>query len=340
MLTEYLEAAMKHAHCEILKDDSTYYGEIPECQGVYANAPTLEGCQSKLREALEDWILFRVYRHLELPKIEGIELTAKKAVDRENAPTPPVLYKYYAFNKWTQNVFEQNEIYFQSPDGFNDPFDSKPSTTYEGTELQRADRLVKFWQKSFPGEKEEDLRSQAFDRIKDCQDIPLMLRTLKRSAERIRKRLGIFCMTSKRDNILMWSHYAAAHTGFCLGFKTGNPFFGQVHPVGYSSDRFCLNLIESPPDDDMFRAMRAKAGDWEYEDEWRVIDHIEGPGVHRYPPETLSGVILGCRITPDNRHRIMQWCRARNPRPDIYWAEEKDRDFGLDIRRIPWDPQI
>jgi predicted RNase H-like HicB family nuclease len=78
MLTKYLDAAMRHAHYEILSDDGTYYGEIPQCQGVYANAPTLEQCRTELAEVLEDWILFRTYKNLALPKIDGIELTVKK----------------------------------------------------------------------------------------------------------------------------------------------------------------------------------------------------------------------------------------------------------------------
>jgi predicted RNase H-like HicB family nuclease len=69
---------MKHAHYEILSDDRTYYGEIPECQGVYVNAPTLEQCRTELAEVLEDWLLFRIYKNLSLPKIDGIELTVKK----------------------------------------------------------------------------------------------------------------------------------------------------------------------------------------------------------------------------------------------------------------------
>jgi len=80
MLTKYLEAAMKHAHYEILADDGTYYGSIPKCRGVYANAPTLEGCRSELEQALEDWVLFRIYKNLALPKIDGIKLTIKKEV--------------------------------------------------------------------------------------------------------------------------------------------------------------------------------------------------------------------------------------------------------------------
>ena len=78
MLLEYIDAALRHARYEILKDDGTYYGEIPECNGVYANAATLEDCREELREGLEEWVLFRVHRQLSLPVINGIELTIKE----------------------------------------------------------------------------------------------------------------------------------------------------------------------------------------------------------------------------------------------------------------------
>jgi len=78
MLTKYLEAVMRRAHYEILADDGSYYGEIADCRGVYANAPTLEECRSELEEVLEDWLLFRIYKNLTLPKIDGVELTVKK----------------------------------------------------------------------------------------------------------------------------------------------------------------------------------------------------------------------------------------------------------------------
>jgi predicted RNase H-like HicB family nuclease len=78
MLTKYLEAAMRHAHYEILTDDGSYYGEIRKCRGVYANAPTLEECRSELEQTLEDWLFFRIYKNLSIPKIDGIKLTIKK----------------------------------------------------------------------------------------------------------------------------------------------------------------------------------------------------------------------------------------------------------------------
>ena len=80
MLLEYIQAALRHAKYEILPDDGSYYGEIPQCNGVYANAETLEDCREQLREVLEEWLLFRIHRNLSVPVIDGIELTIKEPV--------------------------------------------------------------------------------------------------------------------------------------------------------------------------------------------------------------------------------------------------------------------
>jgi predicted RNase H-like HicB family nuclease len=77
MLTAYIRAAMHHAHYEILEDDGTFFGHIPECQGVWANEPTLEACREELESALEDWILFSLTRRLPLPVIDRIDLTVR-----------------------------------------------------------------------------------------------------------------------------------------------------------------------------------------------------------------------------------------------------------------------
>jgi predicted RNase H-like HicB family nuclease len=73
MLLEYIQAALRQAKYEILPDEGSYYGEVPTCQGVYAQAPTLEACREELREVLEEWVLFRVHQHLSLPVIDGME---------------------------------------------------------------------------------------------------------------------------------------------------------------------------------------------------------------------------------------------------------------------------
>jgi predicted RNase H-like HicB family nuclease len=79
MPVRYLRSAMGHAHYEMLLDQNEYYGEISDCNGVNATAKTLEDCRNQLEEVLEEWILFRVYRNLPLPIIDGIELSVKEA---------------------------------------------------------------------------------------------------------------------------------------------------------------------------------------------------------------------------------------------------------------------
>ena len=64
MLSKYILSAMKKARYEILKDDNTFYGEIPGFEGVYANSGTLEKCREELEEVLEEWLFFRISRNL------------------------------------------------------------------------------------------------------------------------------------------------------------------------------------------------------------------------------------------------------------------------------------
>lgn len=77
MLLEYVKSAMHRAKYELLSDDGTFYGHIPDCRGVWANARTLEECRDELQEVLEDWILIRTRERLDLPIIDDIDLNLR-----------------------------------------------------------------------------------------------------------------------------------------------------------------------------------------------------------------------------------------------------------------------
>ena len=51
MLTTYIQAAMRHAHYEIL-EDNTYYGEIPGCR---AFMPTKQRLRLVARRCRRSW---------------------------------------------------------------------------------------------------------------------------------------------------------------------------------------------------------------------------------------------------------------------------------------------
>ena len=67
MLTEYLRLAMAMAHYEMLGDGEGFCGEISGFDGVLAQASSLEACREELASTLEDWLLFRISRHLPIP---------------------------------------------------------------------------------------------------------------------------------------------------------------------------------------------------------------------------------------------------------------------------------
>lgn len=71
MIRQYIDRAMEHAKYELLSDDGSFYGEITQCRGVYANAKTLEQCRNELEEILEEWILFRIHKNLSIPVIDA-----------------------------------------------------------------------------------------------------------------------------------------------------------------------------------------------------------------------------------------------------------------------------
>ena len=60
--------------------DKLYYGEIPAPPGVWASAATLETCREDLEKTLEDWILVRVAKSLDIPALGGFEIPRVQAV--------------------------------------------------------------------------------------------------------------------------------------------------------------------------------------------------------------------------------------------------------------------
>lgn len=80
MIREYISAAMSRAQYEALSDDGVIYGEITACNGVYATAATLKECSVLLEEVLEEWLLLRISRKLDIPVLDGLDLRIRESV--------------------------------------------------------------------------------------------------------------------------------------------------------------------------------------------------------------------------------------------------------------------
>jgi predicted RNase H-like HicB family nuclease len=66
MLTDFINKQLNTAKYKLLKD-KTYFGEIPNLRGVWANAKTLEQCREELKEVLEGWLVLRLKKNLPVP---------------------------------------------------------------------------------------------------------------------------------------------------------------------------------------------------------------------------------------------------------------------------------
>ena len=80
VLTEYIQAGLQRAQYELM-ENGRYYGSIPQCEGVWGEAATLEGCREDLRGALESWISGGLRHGDPLPMLDGIDLNARDLVN-------------------------------------------------------------------------------------------------------------------------------------------------------------------------------------------------------------------------------------------------------------------
>jgi predicted RNase H-like HicB family nuclease len=78
MIRRYIDRALERARYTQLEDGS-YCAEVRGLRGVIATGRSLEKCRSALQDVLEEWILVRVARGLEVPALGGEKIKIRKA---------------------------------------------------------------------------------------------------------------------------------------------------------------------------------------------------------------------------------------------------------------------
>lgn len=263
---------------------------------------------------------------------------------------PKYLYKYRNWDDPNhKRILTQNEIYFTSAQKFNDPFDSIVPIRFDlGTDEQIRDVLKTFFKKAAPDESDSE--------IEVAINIFIQSRIYKNQAfldkfendfrEKKKYSLyGIFTMSAVGDNILLWSHYAKDHKGFCVKFDmdllrdqflehANDKSMIEVREVEYSKDYPELNYFEMSKEEIVLKHVLLKAEDWSYEKEYRAIllNSTNLPFVIH--PNTVSEVILGVRIEELTRNEIIHTVKSRFPKAILSQAIRKKVSFGLDFEKI------
>jgi len=253
---------------------------------------------------------------------------------------PNILYKYRPVTGRSLDMLANNQVYFAHPNDFNDPFDcSAQENMHDIFRHDMAIALASIELRIQPAaltmEQIQQYRQRINQQLQSNTDTQALL-------DELRESLGILSLSARSDSIVMWSHYADTHRGFCLGFSIKN--FGipieELRAVFYSKERnlnFAFNLISNPNmTEDRFSEefwseyALTKYVDWQYEQEWRVIGQART--ISQYPDESIDRVIFGLRMSQNNRDQVRTILSKKNVN---FFEAARSRDaFALEIRHL------
>jgi len=73
MILEYCQKVLEKADYKKL-EDNTWFAEISDFKGVWANGNTVEECRKELFTVLEEWIILKLRDRDPIPEVDGIKV--------------------------------------------------------------------------------------------------------------------------------------------------------------------------------------------------------------------------------------------------------------------------
>ena len=243
-----------------------------------------------------------------------------------------LFYKYQRIDdndcNHTIDNLSKNQLYFNDPTKFNDPFDCKVNYILRGKEKDWVDWMARAGIENPVTDGKLNLNYEFIEKDGDIITFDpenknyRVQNELHLHGDIHRVNLPRVCCFSKtEDNILMWSHYADNHQGICLRFRSKQISDGY-HLTLSSNFKSIICQFEEikyrdilPPEVNMLDRNRhefivkfllTKYSDWKYEKEYRMFlpeDKLE-EGIIRYEKESLEGIIFGLKMNSDNIKRI------------------------------------
>jgi Protein of unknown function (DUF2971) len=253
--------------------------------------------------------------------------------------SPLHFYRYRSVRgraaEYAEKIICQHELYFPPPSSFNDPFDCRPTFSFQASYDEKKryyNRISKKYSSPYANRKER--RTEAKDKLHHLSDPEVRDGIQAKHIKTITTTVGVLCLSEIRDDILMWSHYADSHQGLCLEFNGYCEFFAQAHQVVYKSDRPTINAFRDSPDRMLSDALLTKAQHWSYEREWRLIQYNKGPGTYRFPADSLTGIILGARMPRNSVAMVLSWIKRRATSVKLFRASEHRKKYSLVIEDL------
>ncbi|NHE58490.1 DUF2971 domain-containing protein [Cyclobacterium plantarum] len=242
---------------------------------------------------------------------------------------PEILYKYRSWNSDIQkSPLTQSELYLSSPMDFNDPFDCRIPSNFKAMTQEDIEEYAGIIIKNHSKIMIElgwDLNEEyryIVDRINEDSE-SFQNEFQERTFDGYDKHLGVLSLSKRWDSILMWSHYADYHKGYCIGFHkemlTSSDFFGAGGPVIYpdnSSFPEITPAIEFKAES-QFIITHHKAFDWKYEEEYRFTKlqypkpFEKSERIIKVPDNFIAEVLIGLKAEASVEKEIIDFCKLK-----------------------------
>lgn len=265
-----------------------------------------------------------------------------------------IVYKYLKADRFGIDVLEHSAIRFTQPAALNDPFETMPRFNLYKEYLK--EELPRKFPQTFGANLPPQIESM----------LPSLSSIIDEQLAELRNRWGervvILSLTKKKNNGLMWMHYADAHGGFVVGFDSNDPFFKPgngkardgLREVTYAADRgvfprsafASLNVDEFGEGNDLL--FFTKSDRWFYEEEIRILAlpqmasrTIKVAGgcdicLFEFPAECVTEVILGYQMPPAKKQAIVDLVARKYCHAALFQAALSEDSYDLDI--VPYAP--
>jgi hypothetical protein len=149
---------------------------------------------------------------------------------------------------------------------------------------------------------------------------------------------AILCFSRNWDNLLLWSHYGASHTGICLGFDIpeGEPGANYDTDVLYQPNLLKIRCREDVNFDLANRLARTKHESWSYEQEVRMFVNLNDPPdaeglnwIEFGPLLVLKEVIIGAQCPPTLSKKVEEALIPYGDAVKCWWAGMRSDAFLL-----------
>ncbi len=219
------------------------------------------------------------------------------------------LYKYV--NEERIDILTKGLIRFTQPLAWNDPFELQPFYIDHKDKnpwfmMVKWAKMYKNYQDNGQIPPESEIQEYEDERKRITKDDIYSF---------INRRIVGLSLTEDKHNLLMWSHYAAEHTGFVIEFDPNSSFFRNTDSYLFkvkcdnkrpsvNTGEFavlivqlaeCLEKNEKIPQELYSRISEIfiKSHDWNYEKEWRIISSVNQATNYNDFKENLNTIYFG-----------------------------------------------